>query len=69
MNHLPNNNLKVYYDAGKALLIPSEEVGKEVEEIKNKYQLKSDDIHILGLAKASNAKVLCTKDKKITSRF
>ena len=69
LNRLPNNNLKIYYEAGKALFIPSEEVGKKVEEIKNKYQLKSDDIHILGLAKASNAKVLCTKDQSLHKDF
>ena len=68
LNYL-NNNLKAYYAAGQALFIPSEEVEKKVEEIKNKYQPKSNDIHILGLAKASNAKVLCTKDKKLHQDF
>ena len=68
LNRLTNNNLKVYYEAGKALFIPSEEVKKKVEDIK-KYQLKSNDIHILGLAKAANAKVLCTKDKKLHQDF
>ena len=69
LNYLKNNNLKAYYEAGKALFIPNEEVEKKVEEIKNKYQLRSNDIHILGLAKASNAKVLCTKDRKLHQDF
>ena len=71
-NGRPNNNLKEYHRAGRALLISSKEVEKKVKEIiKNKYQLKSKkkDIHILGLAKASNVKVLCSRDKGLHQDF
>ena len=65
-----NNNLEELYRAGRALFIPGEKVDKKVEAIENsKYQLKSNDIHILGLVKASNAKVLCSKDKKLHKDF
>ena len=69
LNRLPNNNLREYYRAGKALFISGKKVKEKVREIKNKYQLKSDDSHILGLAKAANAKVLCTKDKSLHQDF
>ena len=65
-----NKTLIEYLRAGKAVFISSEKVSTKVEEIqKSKYQLKSNDIHILGLAKASNVKVLCTKDKKLHHDF
>ena len=61
--------LQEYYRAGKALFIPKEKVEKEIIEIKKKHVVKSNDSHMIGLAKASNAKVLCANDKKLCKDF
>ena len=63
-------SLREYRKAGKADLVPSEKVEKEITEMKKKYCIeKSDDPHILGLAKASKVTVLCTKDKLLHKYF
>ena len=69
LNQLQKNNLVEYRRAGKALLVPGKQVEEKVKEIKKEHELKSDDSHILGLAKASHATVLCTKDKKLHQDF
>jgi len=70
---LSNNSrryLAEYYRQGKAHLIPHEKVEKEIEKINiQNDQLKSNDLHILGLAKASNTTVLCTKDRSLHTDF
>ena len=58
-----------YSRAGKTKFFSSEKVNSEIEKIQNQYTLKSNDMHILGLAKASNTKVLCTHDKKLHEDF
>ena len=63
-------SLKEYRRAGKAHLVSSEKVEKEIREIKKEHNIeKSDDPHILGLAKASNVTVLCTKDRLLHKYF
>ena len=62
-------NLETYHQAGRTRFVPKKEVSKEISKIKKAHTLKSNDIHILGLAKASKAKVLCTKDKKLEQDF
>ena len=61
--------LKGYNQSGKARFFPAKQVAKEASEIKNNHKLKSNDIHILGLAKAARAKLLCSKDKNLHSDF
>ena len=60
-----------YRRAGKAKLVPQNKVEKEIKEIKKSYsdKITSNDIHILGLAKAGNIKVLCSKDKNLHDDF
>ena len=62
-------SLKGYKTAGKARLVPTEKVEEEVKKIKRSHQIQSNDTHILGLAKAENIKVLCSKDKKLHDDF
>ena len=63
-------SLRDYHRAGKAHRVSGEEVEKEIREIKKKHDIeKSNDSHILGLAKASNVTVLCTKDKLLHKYF
>ena len=70
MNRTTLQRLNELYRAGRARLVPNTEVEKKVKTLKkSNHQLQSNDIHILGLAKASNTKVLCTKDKKLHQDF
>jgi len=63
-------HLKEYSRAGKAHLVSLEKVEKAIKEIKKKHDIKkSNDPHILGLAKASNVTVLCTKDRILHNYF
>ena len=55
---------------GQAKLIPSRLVAQEIAEIKQNakkqgYKLKSNDIHIVALAKASDSKLLCSEDRNL----
>ena len=72
-NELPEKyklSLKEYYSAGQARFVSEKEVEKAIKEIKKKCDIeKSDDPHILGLAKAENVTVLCTKDKDLHNYF
>ena len=62
-------SLILYVRDGKAKIIPKENVAREIQKIKKAYTLKSNDPHIIALAKASNTTVLCTKDKKLQIDF
>ena len=63
-------SLEKYKEAGQADLIPSKKVEKAINEIKKEHDIKkSDDPHILGLAKVSKVTVLCTKDKLLHKYF
>jgi len=62
--------LKEYRRAGKAHLVSLEKVEKAIKEIKKNHNIeRSNDPHILGLAKASNVTVLCTKDRTLHKYF
>ena len=56
--------------AGKARNILEKDVEKEMQKLKNsRYNLKSNDLPILGLFQASGAKLLCTSDRKLQKDF
>ena len=56
--------------AGKVKRISKIDVEKEIQKIRrSNYNLKSDDSHILGLAQASGAKLLCTSDEYLQEDF
>ena len=66
--------LKERKRTGQAKQIPSRLVNQEIAEIKQKvkkqgYKLKSNDIHIVALAKASGSKLLCSEDQKLHKDF
>ena len=55
--------------AGQARMIEKEKVETEMREIEGHKTLKSNDVHILALAKASNTKILCSQDLKLHQDF
>ena len=61
--------LKKYSKLSKAEFVPKKEVEKIIGKLRKNKTIKSNDIHILGLAKANKVKVLCTRDKKLEKDF
>jgi hypothetical protein len=54
--------------AGRARNI-IENVDEETEKVRNLPELKSDDPHIIALAKVSGARILCSHDKALHEDF
>jgi len=54
--------------AGRAKDI-TENVDEETEKVKKLPELKSDDPHIIALARVSGARVLCTREKDLHKDF
>ncbi len=63
--------LERYNQSGKARFFPKEQVERTIISLrKNKdNRFKSNDIHILGLAKTAKAKILCSKDTDLHHDF
>ena len=53
--------------AGKARIIPSNVVNDEEKLVTN--QCKSDDPHVIALARVSGARILCSRDKTLHTDF
>lgn len=60
--------LNEYYRAGKAKLILKDAIEKEMRVLQGK-SLKSNDVHIIALALASNTTLLYTSDGKLQKDF
>lgn len=69
--HSHIRKLEEYKLKGRAKLVPCEKVKEKIKEIEQNHKLKSnkEDIPILGLAKASDAKLLCSSDQKLHEDF
>ncbi len=61
--------LQEYSRKGQARLVPKKQVEQKITSLRADNTFKSNDIHILGLAKAVRVKVLCTKDKDLHYDF
>lgn len=61
--------LAEYDRAGRARLVPAERFAADEEALRASGQLRSDDPHVLALARASGARVLYTADKKLMADF
>ena len=57
------------YQSGQAKRIGEKKVEKAINSLKENKNIKSNDIHILGLVEASKVKVLCTKDRDLHQDF
>lgn len=55
--------------AGKALLVPVDQFAADEEALRTSGRLRSDDPHVLALARESGARVLYTGDKKLMADF
>lgn len=61
--------LLALYRAGRARLVPHGEVDREEAEIAALGGLRSDDAHVVALARASGARTLCSHDKLLHQDF
>ena len=62
--------LKALSDAGKAHKMPKDGVDQEEKRVrKMQTPRKSDDPHVLALARLSRARVLCSSDKNLHADF
>ena len=55
--------------SGRARRISDQEVNGETENLQSRRICQSDDEHVLGLARASGARLLFTNDQDLTSDF
>jgi predicted nucleic acid-binding protein len=61
--------LVVLWQAGLALEVCTERIGQEERQVNAIEGRKSDDAHVLALARASGARVLCTHDEDLQADF
>ncbi len=55
--------------AGKALQMPDKEVCQKERAVVASGQCRSDDPHVIALARVSGARVLCTNDRNLEKDF
>lgn len=55
--------------AGRAFFYPDGKLEPYKRLLKDTGQVRSNDVHILALARASGARVLCTRDAELTADF
>ena len=63
------HKLRSYYQSGQAKLYTEEQIAPEEKKVREINKHKSNDVHILALARASGARLLCTGDKKLITDF
>ena len=61
--------LASYVRAGRAKLIPESRFADDERKLKNRADLRSDDPHVLALARAAGARLLYTADGDLISDF
>lgn len=69
LNNKAKASIRTLNQAGRARIIPSSEIERETNNILRNYTLKSDDPHILALARVSGARTLCTLDRDLEKDF
>ena len=68
-NNTIRRQLKLLDQVGRAKTVSQELIEVEIKAIKAQTDCKSDDIHILALARAAKVSVLCTNDSKLIADF
>ena len=58
-----------YAQAGRATVIPAEEFEEDEQQLRDNEAVRSDDPHVLALARLSGARVLYTGDQALTQDF
>ena len=63
------DKLAGYARAGRAKLIPESRFAEDERNLKTRPDLRSDDPHVLALARAAGVRLLYTGDRKLISDF
>ncbi len=58
-----------YARAGRARLVPADRFSDDADRLRTSGQLRSDDPHVLALARASGARLVYTGDKNLMADF
>lgn len=61
--------LRSLTQAGRALFFPDDRLDREQEQLARSGLLRSDDPHVLALARISGARTLCTNDEQLSEDF
>jgi hypothetical protein len=61
--------LRAWYQAGKARLIPNEDVVGAIRKLGHEGHCASNDLHVVALARASGARLLYSHDKALHRDF
>ncbi len=71
LSRSPNlkRKLEDYARRGRARVIPAEELANDERELARSADLRSDDPHVLALARTSGARLLYTADKELIADF
>ena len=66
-NHRVRDAIQAWAQAGRAVFVPNEEVDQEARDIAG--QCRSNDAHVVALARVSGARLLCSEDKLLHADF
>lgn len=55
--------------AGRAVSVSDDDVDKEEAVVATEFELKSDDPHVLALARVSRSRLLCSRDHALHADF
>lgn len=69
LGHNAKRKLAAYYRAGKARLVPARRFAEDEAQLKASGKLRSNDSHVLALARASGARLLYTGDPDLIADF
>lgn len=61
--------LEVYYQAGKARPVPYQRLAEDEASLSDRPALRSNDPHVLALARASGTRLLFTRDAALMADF
>lgn len=68
-NNTVKRIIRVFDQAGLAKVVPERSIDRYIQEVKRTGLCKSNDSHVIGLARASCARVLCSEDKDLHKDF
>jgi len=69
VKHKARKILQQFMNAGYAKLVPSHEFIEDAKSLRENATVKSDDYHVLALARATSARILFTSDKNLIKDF
>ena len=69
LGHLTRAKLRTYAQAGKAQLVPAHRFAEDERSLRERTDLRSDDPHVLALARRTHVRLLYTGDQDLMADF